>query len=53
MDKDDDLTLFQCKLSKPTCDHQWPDNDGAGVQDSDRCEKCGLGFLAYVHMEAP
>ena len=42
-------TLFQCKIDKSKCEHEWPDN----VQDHDVCLKCGQNFLAYAFMEAP
>ena len=45
-----DLTLFQCKLDKSHCEHEWEHGDG---RDDDRCIKCGQGFLAYVFMEMP
>jgi hypothetical protein len=35
------------------CEHVWPDNDGLGVKDMDRCEKCGLSFLRYTFTELP
>lgn len=50
-DKGEDLTLFQCKLDRSKCDHEWEHGDGR--DDDDRCVKCGQGFLAYVFMEAP
>lgn len=44
-----DLTLFQCKLDKSKCDHEW-NNDGANPT---HCIKCGQSFMAYAFMEAP
>lgn len=51
-DKDDDgkdLTLFQCKLDKSKCDHEW-NNEGCNPT---HCLKCGQSFMAYAFMEAP
>ena len=45
-----ELTLFQCKLDKSSCDHNWQYGDG---RNEDICTKCGQGFLAYVYMECP
>lgn len=50
-DKDDgkELTLFQCKLDKSTCVHDW-NNEGCNPT---HCLKCGQSFMAYAFMEAP
>lgn len=44
-----DLTLFQCKLDRSKCEHEW-DNEG---RNPTRCLKCGQSFMAYAFMEAP
>lgn len=43
------LTLFQCKLDKSACDHEW-NNEGCNPT---ACLKCGQSFTAYAFMEAP
>lgn len=42
------LTLFQCKLDKSSCDHDWLYGDG---RMDDRCKLCDQRFGAYIHME--
>jgi len=46
---EDDLTVFQCKLDKSKCDHDW-NNEGVNPT---HCLKCGQSFMAYVFMECP
>jgi hypothetical protein len=43
------VTLFQCKLDKSKCDHDW-NNEGCNPT---HCLKCGQSFTAYAFMEAP
>lgn len=45
----DELTLFQCKLDKSKCDHDW-NNEGVNPT---QCLKCGQSFWAYAFMEMP
>jgi len=48
--KDEETTIFLCKLDRSECNHDWKYGDG---RDDDVCKKCGQGFLAYCFMEAP
>jgi hypothetical protein len=34
------------------CAHDWPENEG-GTDINGVCTKCGMSFMAHVHMECP
>lgn len=47
-----ELFFHQTPKVEPKCEHEWPTQEGAAMEDKS-CVKCGMSFVRYAFTECP